>query len=276
MEKNKIFTELVKPFFDNGVGIIEARPLTVDDFYIKEREGTKEYLMGGNHSSKDMWIEITLELKPQIILELEKMGYFSKFGKVKMFSELDDSDKRNQATRSEQIRKSLEEALKTESGGTIRKKEKVEKIVDKLIVDTRELADNGERDRLIQEMIESFNKNIQRIVKENNDNYDRDVLPPLTERERLDSIMEHNIEAEGVSKIKENHDVELGRIDGEIKVYQDKINELERSKTQVYRKTSQEFFKEGFEKLSPHIKEEIDKREAENSLYTKRSSRGIF
>jgi hypothetical protein len=253
-----LITKTVKSIFNNGNDWIEVRELTVDGFKIDEHEDSKEQLLYRCKKGYSDRISKTLilEMKPSLVKMLDSIGYFSKDG----FDSLSESEKNFATKREVSVYVDFKEKLKTAKGGYIRNETKIDHILDETIVELRNKFKYN-KESLIKTEIETLNRFIGNTVKEQNDKYTREIVQPLTQRKHLNSILDINKDDKVISKIKETHEVECAKIDGEIEVYKNKIAELEKQKNEVYKNTANELFGDELEDLPAEVKEEVTKED---------------
>jgi hypothetical protein len=262
MKAEPIFTQTFKPFFTNGQGWIGFRPLTSDDFTVEIRIPTRDEVLNsvkrgyGDFAS----IHVKLTMTEQTIYMLNEVKWFTRFSRPVDFSELTGVRERQDAIEISDyaISKGFASRLKTDSGGRIRKDEKILQVIDETLEAlTKEFEANKEEK--IQSLINQLvNSKIGKFVEDLNQQETRSVVNVMTERKTLDSILETNKDKNGVALAKEVHETQLEAIDAEIKVYKDAIEKLQEQKSEVYKNTADSVFKNKMGDIPPSVQEEID------------------
>jgi len=258
----KIFTAIFPAFFSNGKEWVEGGEVTEDGFTFEVKEQSKESILEDYNKGygNTMMMTISMTMKPALIKLLDQFPYFRAYGKTG-FDDIGEKSQKEFTFYYESVSLNLKKRMKTSKGGFVRNATKQSHIVDEAIVDLRKMFAEKEQE-LKNLMMAKVNKRIQYIVEENNESFKQSVVSALTSRSTLNELLEGNKKQDEVDALKQKHDIETGKIEAEIKVYKEKIAELQAKKSEVYKATRDEFFEKQLKELPPEVQEEVDSKDA--------------
>ena len=261
----KLISEAHKKFFSNGRAFIRARLLEKSDFThtvkVSEKEQTMKLVLGG--SIEAIYIDITAQLKEELVKELDAIEYF-KCGWFDSILAEKITPSRYLEETSFRYHETMKLGIRTEGGAKFRKKEKIVSAVETAFErqNMTEFINEG-TEKIFDRIFEFLNFQIQKRVDEYNEAIEKRIMNILSSRGSLDEVIEINKDTmEGVDTFNKKK----GMIDGEIDRLKGIISGLEDDKSALYVKMSKEMFGDDMDALPPNVKEQLAD---ESKLYNK-------